>query len=288
MHQKTRRSLTAIAALTLALAVSLSGCAALAGHGTGKSTSSSHHTPKVSAADKGKPTEGECWTATIKTANVPSWTHPPVDCAKPHQLYTFAVPQLEQTHQRGEYATSGNVADSLYSDAWQTCGHHLTDVFPNLAYPSRIELSAHIPSVSQWQKGARWVRCDMAVIAVGSPLASPEFENLPDYGGLRDTGVNDTYAFNYCTNEPITGSPAPSGAVFADCTTNPTWLLYGYQTIPEPSGDTYPTAAQLTAAYENTCKKPHADAGQLTYPIYPSASDWQNGDENLQCWIGRR
>src|ERR1700742_2504899 len=91
-----------MAALALAVTVTLSGCATLVGNVIVQNAASNALHKKDAAEakkDKGKPAKGDCWVSTVSYSNYAVWsTRKPVSCDKPHQLYTFAVLPLVSHH----------------------------------------------------------------------------------------------------------------------------------------------------------------------------------------------
>lgn len=278
----------------VALAIALSGCATVIGTGFIQSAARDAHESHVakinSSKNAGKPHIGDCWVATVSYADYATWgKRAAVSCSTPHQLYTFAVPALAEPHKSDSYLDKNeNITDSVYNDGYNTCsGAEATDL-ADFAYDSRVYLEFYFPSTAEWKRGARWMRCDFGIVAVGSSYAHPKFENLPAFSALHTTMQNAPYKFNLCTNDPGGVGPEGANAVFADCSANPQWTLHGGGELPVRNHGAYPTAAEMTNAYDNSCKNVYTDATHVTYAYYPSKTDWQNGDYEFECWIGRK
>ena len=123
------------------------------------------------------------------------------------------------------------------------------------------------------------------------PVAKPHFQDLPSFTTLKQIAYEDPGQFDFCVNNRsgvADAGPKASGAVYAKCGTNPTWVLKGYEFVESGAGHPYPSAADFATAYQLSCIHPFADATHLTYVYYPSKSDWAGGDWDLECWVGRK
>jgi hypothetical protein len=249
---------------------------------------------KASLGDAGKPKACECWQGTFaRVDSDANWVgNPPVKCSLPHQLYTFAAPTLVGTHKGKLFDKKGYVVDAVWNDALDTCqgaeGPEISNLDDTVA---RVYLAYFLPEEQQWNAGARWVRCDVGVLAVGSSVAHPNLDPMPSFAALKTAMGLAPEQFDFCVNDPGgTGSGGPKGsnAVYADCRDNPEWELHEYQPIIQGDGTSYPTPEQMTAQYLLTCDHPNADATHVTYPYYPSKSDWDDGYQELECWVGRK
>jgi hypothetical protein len=284
-----RMALSAV--VVVALGVTLSGCVGTVG---GLIVSAAKST-RAGIAAKDKPHRGECWQATFKDVDgYANWGdgHPAVSCTLPHQLYTFGVANLAGKYKGKLFDSKGYISDALEADATQSCTNYenteLNSVDETVA---RIYLLQILPEEQQWDAGARWVRCDVGVLAVGSSPAHPSFESLPDsealYTQLRDSPAQ----FDFCVNDVGgTGPGGPKGknAVYADCLQNPQWKLEGYASVVTGTGKAYPTPAQFEAQDQLSCVSPYADATHITYAYNPTPSDWKSNDKQLECWVGQK
>ena len=276
---------TGILTLGLALTLGLSGCSLL--------TTISHKV-NASIANQGKPRTGDCWASTFYNADhYVNWDNtPPVSCAGTHQLYTFAVPPLEYVHEGKLFDSKGHVASDVQDDVFKTCDDAETSYLPVLDYVvQRIALETFLPNERAWNAGARWVRCDVSVLAVGSPIAHPLFESLPTFAALKSSISTDPAQYDFCVTDPsgmAAGGPKGSGAVYADCSDNPQWMLKKFVIPPQDVGAPYPGQAALTSDYNKDCKSKYSNKTHTTYPYYPSKTDWADGNPVIECWIGVR
>jgi Septum formation len=289
VQQRGWPKLVASAAILVSISLLLSGCFAIAGPVVIQAAVNG----KASVATAGKPHKGDCWQATFKDVDgYANWDGPPpVSCTEPHQLYTFGVPTLENPHKGKLFDKNGFEFQAIDNDAFFTCENAentvLSRVSPDVV---RIYFLDILPDESQWDAGARWVRCDVGVFAVGSSVAHPAFESLPSSETLYDSLRDGPDQFDFCVNDPGgLGKDGPKGsnAIYADCRYSPEWKLQAYQYITTGADNTYPNEAQMKAQYAISCQHAFADAKHLTYAYYPSRSDWDGGDQELECWLGQ-
>jgi hypothetical protein len=278
-----------MAAVALALTVSLSGCATTFGTSLAH-TKASTKTGLVGKAAHGAPKVGSCWRAKDEHG-VPQadWVvavdGAPVNCSKTHQLYTVAVLPLPSTTPKVE-SSHGQINGYVYAPAEQAC---VTYIKKSIGSPDdqngRFEYKPYLPSEADWKAGARWVRCDLTAFKVGSLVADPELENLPTFATLKHQIDSDSHQFDLCTNVPggtVAQGPRAAGAVFASCD-SPQWALLHY--VPGNSTSTaYPTLAQWQAQYEAECAPFGIASGARAVPVYPSAKDWADGNHGFECW----
>ncbi len=286
-----RLAIGAVIALSVAFSVTLSGCVAIAGNVTEQITHGVAVAQHESGVNEYKPAAGDCWTATYDgDIQYADWsTKPPISCSQPHQLYTFAVLQLQLPHS-GSAFSQGYEKTAVNSDALNTCQSYQNREYgdaPQL--DGLLKLKVYIPRNAQWNRGARWVRCDFNVFAVGSSITDPKLANLPPVSVITAQLVSDTGRFDYCIDNPnstaATG-PKVEGAVFASCTADPQWTLKAYMALPFLTTSTYPTSAQFLSMYRQQCEGRYATVGRITYAYYPTKSQWDSGLTTSECWAG--
>jgi Septum formation len=276
------------AGIVVVLGVTLSGCVATVGGFAVRAANSAQK-----AHNDAKPTKGECWQTTLTDAeNRPDWEdRPPVDCTVPHQLYTFAVEPLDPLYTGKLYTKNGDIKPNIWKDAGDRCGFDDSFDFPPMdATEARIRFEYYVPDEAAWNSGARWVRCDLGLVGVGSSFAHPEFENLESIAALRQSLSADPGQFDLCLNdpgEPLSDGPEYNDAVYANCADNPQWVLNSYVGLDNGSSDAYPSAADLQLVYVQACQSQFTDGTHATYPVFPSSSDWMNSDRDMECWVGR-
>jgi hypothetical protein len=271
---------------TVVVSLVLSGCAAIA-----TAVDRSLVSARIAAKNVGRPLVGECWRASFKSADgYANWDDsPPVKCSEPHELYSFVVTDLTEPHKGKLFDKAGYAYTPIWDDAYQACSQAEGHEFSNLDVNSRRDtLETYLPEEAQWDIGARWVRCDIGVLAVGSSVAHPEFEALPSLAVLRHEVAKAPEQFDFCTDIPAgaTGGPKGPDAVYADCLDKPQWVFQNYYPLDSGPDGEYPDAAVRNAQYVRQCESQYADATHQTYVYYPSTKEWSNDNVNLECWVG--
>jgi Septum formation len=289
MRRRRWQTVAPAAAVMVSLGLLLSGCFAIAGPVAVQAAVNG----KQNVAKKDLPRTGECWQASFDYAEeYATWgASPAVRCDEAHQLYTFAVSTLSQIHKGKLFDKSGYPYQAIADDAYFTCGGAEEIQLPTFDDTvARVRLEAYLPTEEQWDAGARWVRCDVGVYKFGSSVANPTFEDLPSIAALNRAIKDAPTQFDFCVDDPGglgSGGPKGGSAVYADCRGGPEWKFQTYQYITTGQDNTYPTPAEMNAQFELSCQHAYADSTHVTYAYYPSKSDWDGGDQELECWVGR-
>lgn len=155
---------------------------------------------------------------------------------------------------------------------------------------ARLFFTEFVPDSAQWAAGARWVRCDIGMIAFGSKYDDPALQNLPSIASIRRSIETNPETFVHCSNDPQgpNAGPYSKDAVWANCEKDPEWMhVDGFQAPLDASHD-YPSQAAMTAIYVNRCEDAWTNATHITFAYYPTRADWDNGDEAIECWVGRK
>ena len=144
---------------------------------------------------------------------------------------------------------SGNVRDDIDTAARDSCDAASAHFLPSTALQeSRVEPGYFLPSEGAWGAGARWVRCDFAIIAYGSSFADPRLEKLP--AKISDF-VHDAES---------------TPQILALCV------------ITEESTEASDLFNSDTATY--------ADAtGEVWITYEPTTDSWKTGDRTVECWV---
>jgi Septum formation len=289
------RVTSAIAVIAAAGAM-LTGCTLASGGTFAETREPLHSSAGASPVDAGKPSAGQCWRATYDGAIQYADWNPvdnggPVSCSKTHQLYTFAVLPLALQHSGEEFNSSDVLVSAISSDADATCQNYLDERVGRVDNQNgRFQLKAFVPLRAEWQKGARWVRCDLNVFKIGSRLSDPTLEDLPSFATVKGELTSDPGQFDLCSSVAggtVVDGPRATGAVFASCTGNPQWQMLRYAHMPgAASGAAYPTPAAWASAFQELCA-PLAGAGQVAVPIYPTKTQWAGGTYAFECWAAR-
>jgi hypothetical protein len=232
-----------------------------------------------------KPVVGECWTLTYD--HLETWAdwkgNQPVDCSSPHQAYTYAVTALTGVQPKS-WETTGvdpHMRPEVQDAASKACHAAQAKYLSGATSDAVLIVPAfYVATISAWKSGARWVRCDVSTIAIGSRVESPKLANLPKFEKLVNNSV-DKYA--YCIDAPgSTGKTGPFGThteTFADCTASPEWSISDSENIPGDAATAYPGKAAL-----DDSSRVHCGQGGVVWPLYPTPQQWATGGRLLVCW----
>lgn len=240
------------------------------------------------------PVVGNCWRTDFTTIDSDyTWTSGrPVDCATDHQSYTYAVTSLSKKLSRTLVdPATGYVTDEIDTAAWDSCDAASPHFLPSSAVrETRLEQGYFLPSDAAWAAGARWVRCDFAIIAYGSTLADPRLEKLPaDISSFERDVQNTPEIFAMCiTTSEETASSDPLGsetAKFADCAKNPQWSEASEDYLPGEDAAPFPSEKVRNAFDQANCGDPADAAGQVWVTYEPTVDSWKLGDRTVECWV---
>ena len=266
-------------ATSVALVTALSGCTALG--------SFIPHTTSASA----KPAVGDCWTSTVEAAaKAAAWTAGgAVACASRHQLSTYAVATVKSSAATWQ-TSDGDLDNEIASDASEACNKKFRGEFTGAPLGSRLTVFFFVAPEDQWKKGARWVRCDVAVFKTGSLYTRPDFASLPpDISTLQKQleSTPDLFADCVTTTDPSgqTGPLDDPDAVVADCTQHYQWRFESAFTIPSQTGDPYPDDDALTQVTQSECGDAADEDGSDWVAYVPSRGDWVSGNRSGTCWF---
>lgn len=282
-----KRSTAAVLAalVTIVVALPLAGCAAIAP--LVKSAGES------SAAANAKPTVGQCWRAndSIFDSSDTELAVPPVDCTKKHESYTVSVVALSKSLPESLADDEGDVRDSVAeaaSDECVTAGYDALGTLNDL--DDRFSMSFSLPTDFAWLNGARWVRCDVSLLAVGSLLSNPTLAMLP--ANFQDLVIDESenpQKFQVCldTKDPVTAESDPFASLtarYADCAADPQWRERWVKNLPGDDESLPPTDETISAFGQETCgDRAEADQTWITYT--PTDDSWALGDRGVECWV---
>ena len=236
------RSLSSVIGV-IAVALTLAGCTLLPGLNT-------------AVPPAAKPVVGQCWNATESQAyDWSEWKGPgPTACTNSHVLYTYQVGTIS-----GETASSWaapgdgtRLSDGVQTKAEDACD--ISTLLPDEKWNQElINDYFFVPTEAQWKAGARWVRCDVGVLATGTTLDNESFTALPSKISTFVSAVSsDPVRFEFCLNSatPVaeSGPLDNQDAVLADCKDSPQWRLALHGTFPDASAAPFPDAATSNAA----------------------------------------
>ncbi len=271
MTSSSRRRSASILALLLVVGVALAGCSA-AGAGAAPA-----------------PKTGQCWAVSYADSQrYEDWGgSAAIPCSQAHESYTFAVPRIGGTF-TGSWLTSTNSVRTDVDDAaYAACVRQAAIDLPGLQTLGLLRLNYYIPSVAQWNDGARWVRCDITRIKIGSSVASPTLEDLPtSFSALTEQLNTDPKKFDRCEDDVLNNGPDGAQTTYADCTGPSDWSFAAALTLAGGKGAAYPGAAALSALGAKDCASEVPSNGHDLFPEIPTATSWTRFDDReLDCWI---
>jgi hypothetical protein len=295
----------ALLAIVLA-AVFLGGCAAVtpttslaAGHAGGASSSAvpgSEPTPLPSAF-------GRCWNEPYNSVSV--WTTwqgaDYVPCAEAHTTYTYAVENLPAREaaaftmalSESQSAQSESAARSAIAEAAaETCEVEFEYLVPTRRDEySLVSSFAFVPSDTEWEAGARWVRCDIGLLIYSTPQSVPRFATLPtDITDLALSVQRYPHQYEVCLIPPSSSEsnvPHADGAVAVRCDEGEAWHFFASVPVGYAPESGYPGVENLSAASASACR---TAADELDEPdayvwwFYPSENGWADGSRVASCW----
>jgi hypothetical protein len=258
----------------LAVALATSGCS------SGQNGNGQAAAPKV----------GDCWEVTYAHAvQSEDWQGAPaVACTATHESYTYAVTRLTETFTGSWLDADGNARPDVDTAAFDACLARQKALLPAITPKEALFYPTYyIPSVAQWTDGARWVRCDMTEIKVGSAIAKPKLTPLPArFANLVSEVEATPKRFALCEDDVFNNGPDGAGTIYADCTKPADWTFQVRLTLPGGAAAAYPGTATLKALGMQKCAAAVKSDGQDLFAKIPSKTSWvQNGDRAVDCWL---
>lgn len=224
------------------------------------------------------PDKGQCRDLVFADIGLFSDQSTKVSCGDVHTAYTFAVETLPR-----EVAFDGVDIqnDAVQSAAAQSCG----SIFPSFIGGdaptralARLTVTYFLPTQSDFDRGANWVRCDVVALQSAQALAP-----LPrDLQGILDD-VTVLVKLGLCSD----GDPGAPDSALVMCTEPHTSralsaVRLGDDRTSYPGGD-------MAKSTGMQCEEIIGDAlrvnGGFTYVwTYPSPADWTAGQRFGYCW----
>jgi hypothetical protein len=256
--------------ITLVAVAALSGCSALVPH-------------TLSASQR--PSVGDCWKSTFDTAqNAASWSSGgAVPCLTSHQLYTYAVVNVKST--KKWQGKDGDVNGAIQGAAYRACNEKLSD-FIDVPDNGRLVPYFFVAPEAQWNKGAKWARCDIGVLRTGSLYEHPDLARLPpNISTLVKQAQTTPDLFGTCvTTTDLSGDTGPLDdpkATIADCVHDYQWQYESSFSIQQ---DSYPTDDQFNTLGQQHCGDGADEAGRGWTIYVPSEKNFDDGDITIDCW----
>ena len=262
----------------LVIALLTSGCSTienLTGHLNGLTV-----TPKV----------GDCWRVTYAhAAQSEDWEGTgAVSCAANHESYTYAVTKLTQKFTGSWLDSQGNPRSDVDNAAFHACLAREKALLPGITPKEALFYPTYyVPSIAQWNNGARWVRCDMTQIKVGTEVAKPSLAPLPaKFSDLVHQLTANPQKFALCENDVFNNGPDGDATTYADCTKPADWTFVIELTIPGNTTAPYPGKALVDKLGAAECLTHVTAGGHDVFGETPSKTDWvTNGDRTVDCWL---
>ncbi len=253
------RCLLGVALLAASLAVALGGSLASA--------------PSAQAAPAA-PEVGNCYAyprfETVKAAEARA-----IACRRSHAGETFYVGTLPKSLGPPRKATFAQRAAA--AKPCTEAAMHQAIGLGGRKIPSRFEVVVVFPTNAQWRDGARWLRCDAALLQGGS------------YVRLKTTLATaiakaSPGAFDFCTPK-VPGSRAK---VASRCTKpNQNWILIAEPRIAAASS-AFPGLPAVTREAKALCKKAAEefdDPQDRWWAIWPKKAGWKAGYRLAMCFV---
>jgi hypothetical protein len=268
----------AIAGGVVTVILAATGCTAvqnLGGHLSGQTV-----TPRV----------GDCWQVSYAdAAQSEDWEGTaPVACTNTHESYTYAVTKLTKRFTGSWLDSKGNVRVDVDSAAFNACLSREKAQLPGITPKEALFYPTYyVPSIAQWNAGARWVRCDMTEIKVGSEVAKPKLTALPTrFSDVVAQLTANPEKFALCENDVFNNGPDGDQTSYADCTRPADWTFLTRLTLSASDTAPYPGAAALKALGAQKCEAAaKASAGHDIVAKTPSDTDWVENDvRTVDCW----
>lgn len=214
------------------------------------------------AADGGRPEVGDCHLLTAEETGAEAESKPPVDCSKKHTTRTFLVFDVPKSTKINDLEAVSELVTNRCSPAWrETVGGSLKD-----RYLATFSYSWFLPTKAERADGARFVRCDLQLIA-GDQLAPLPNDNVPALpnGAFPDTiakchlGKKQDYWVTVCSR----AHSSRSKGVFA------------------MSGKAYPSEKARYNAAAKQCPRFTKKLPWLVF--YPTEEQWKAGFKLFLC-----
>ena len=231
--------------------------------------------PPAEAAPR-NPEVGQCFTygrfATVDAAKARA-----VACKRPHvaeAFYVGALPDSLGPPRKASFAARAKAAAKCTEKAL-----HQAIGLGDRQIPSRFEVVVVFPTNQQWADGARWLRCDAALVT-GSRFTkiSKDMRTL--------TAAAERDAFDHCTPS-VPGSKAK---VAHRCTApKKNWVLVQEPTLA--SADTaFPGLDAMAKKAKAMCKKVGVSYAKQAsdarwWAIWPKKAGWKAGYRTAMCFV---
>ena len=238
------------------------------------------------------PVVGQCWTTlTDAVFLAPSNPSPSVDCASTHQLETLAVVPLTGAVAAAD--TPPADATSFGRAAGKTCAGVVARVAGTggaaSIWDSSVMPVPSVPTVADWTAGARWARCDAAVLAFAqvSGLAQSARRFAIRRGALAGADPASP-RLRLCATR---GKGSADPVRYVESCDHSHNAEYTHDFALGPVAAAYPGQQALTTRLEQLCRArltDHATVAFTSLGAYISGPDqtaWEAGNHTGQCLL---
>ncbi|MCW2785409.1 MAG: hypothetical protein JWP74_1926 [Marmoricola sp.] len=210
-----------------------------------------------------KPKVGQCRTTTFAQGFGYSDTRKPVSCSKAHTMRTFAVVTIPK-----KVNLKHLNAKQIGETALEICSPRFSKALGS-SYTTRdqtsYEWSFFIPTAKQRKAGARWMRCDVNLLAT-PPGGSAELATLPNLPFPMIGSRPITDAIRRCLSDATHTYLTICSRAHA-ARSDQTFKM---------AGSSYPSAKAFTNAADSACPGKRFTA--------PYSYDWTLGDRTVVCY----
>ncbi|MGV1034625.1 MAG: septum formation family protein [Microbacteriaceae bacterium] len=209
--------------------------------------------------------------------------------------YTYAVDTLDAAGP-GSYLSEGFLDASelgdlplvLHSAIQATCERQLKTFMGGASLPrlreSRLIWTANLPSVAQWELGARWYSCEIGVLQEGSIFASRQLEE-PASGivSLLNDVRTSLPQFALCVDTVSNEFPPDSPDALIVACSDSRWTM-NQISIEDNAVDFYPGDDAAAVIASSKCDAAFANSVKVvSMPL--SEADWDAVQPSLGCWV---
>jgi len=248
------------------------------------------------------PTVGKCWVgmASAVVQTDAGGLHE-VSCSSPHSNQTVAVIRLPKTItvypiSNGLQLSTRHELNAAVIDA------AIKSFFGTLSmeqiFATRVAVHSYLPTLQQWNRGARWLRLDSYLLKVGSPigLREPDLTLKGRIQSLIVAAKNNLDLINLCVDS-ASNTEIPRGAnakgVVADCTKNPRWHIAVMTNLAKRMNEPFPGVAEVSARSKSVCERylgpgVYAIAYYGQTPGEVSRQNWTGKGLYAACWVSNK
>jgi hypothetical protein len=249
---------------------------------------------------------GRCWNEPYNS--VSAWTSwqgaDYVPCNEPHTTYTFAVQNLP-ARQASAFSAALSASQSEQAEtaartqirevAAEICRVELEYLVPTRGDQySLITRFTFLPSDAEWQAGARWVRCDIGLLAQPEARAETQLVPLPsNITELAHSVQHYPRQYEVCLAASISQSGAISGphgdsALPVRCGDVGAWYFLASVPLGYAPESAFPGADALSRASTAACAQAMDESGGFDTSMwwfYPGEQGWADGQRTATCWV---